>query len=262
MKVKEIINILNAAIPVKETWSKGESYGGFGIKNVNAEVKRILYCVTPTYAGIDYFNEHKYDLLISHHPFVKNGVPMLVYHTALDCCKNGLNDMWKDYLEVKDAKHFDANLGWYGKIDPIPFNDLVAKVETFVGAKVKGLIYHNKKKPLVDSVVICTGLGGLVFGQAELTNADVYITGELTHPSHGHFNGIIEVGHTLTEVIGIKLFRDLLPGIQIDPAPLSKDVFGSEVCLTLEGALSWESKDSALTEEEEDLMNDTIFSTY
>jgi|GEM_PF-2731048 len=234
MKVSEILKRTSVAVPQSETWGGLESYGAHGIKP-KTEVKRALFCVTPTSEVVEYFFANKYDVLISHHPFVKLGVPMLVFHTALDCCKGGLNDMWKNMLGVKDAKHFDANLGWVGKIDPIPFDDLVAKIEKFIGNKARGLVQAKNNSKLVSSVVICTGLGGLVFEQAQNTGADVYITGELCSSTIGTFDGVIEIGHTLTETCGVNFFRDLLPEIEIDSAPLNIDVFGHEVVFAQKG---------------------------
>jgi putative NIF3 family GTP cyclohydrolase 1 type 2 len=85
----------------------------------------------------------------------------------------------------------------------------------------------------ISSVVICTGLGGMVIDQAAASKADCYITGELFSSSvkeYG-FKAVIEVGHTLTEFIGVDLFRSLLPALQIDSAPLKIDYFNFETSI-------------------------------
>lgn len=225
MKVNEITKILNAAIPYKDSWIT-ESYGAFNIEDSNKDVKKILYCVTATNEVVEYFHKNKYDLLISHHPFLVD-VPILIYHTALDCCKGGLNDMWANFLEVKQAKHFSRNLGWVGKIDPISFDDLTTKIEKWIGYNIKGIKHSNGE--LITSVVICTGLGGMVYHEAANTKADCYITGELTSLSTNGFKAVIETGHTNSEFIGVYLFRKLLPQVQIDLAPSEIDYFGKEV---------------------------------
>lgn len=230
MKIKEIISLLKEAIPYSHSWTP-ENYGEFGIKNVNKEVKKILFCVTATQEVVQFFKKNKYDLLISHHPYVAYGIPQLIFHTALDCCPGGLNDMWAKYLNVQNSKPFDRNLGDTGEIEKISFNELVAKIEEFIGHKIIGLKYSNGQP--IRSVVICTGLGGMVVEQAAQTKADCYITGELFSPqdakSHG-FKAVIEIGHTLSEFIGIRLFRSLLPNLQIDSAPLDIDYFSGETC--------------------------------
>ena len=249
MKAKDIIAILNKAIPKAESWSVGESYGAnFHVKPL-ADVKKILFCVTPTHEVVEYFKQNKYDLLISHHPFAST-VPQLMYHTALDCCKGGLNDMWRDFLGVKDATHFDRNLGWQGRIDPISFHDLVKKIENWLQHEIIGLSWS--KKEIIESVCICTGLGGLVLNEAERTGTDCYILGELTHTvtaGSTNFSSIIEVGHTLTENIGIAFIRSLLPSLQIDLAPLAIDYFGQETC-------SWPMRNQKRVSGDTDILDD------
>jgi len=226
MKINEIITILNNVIPKKDSWPCAtEEYGPYNIRDFNAEVGKLLYCVTATNEVVQYFRKNNYDLLISHHPYTKP-VPMLVYHTALDCCEGGLNDMWKVALNVQNAHHFDKNLGWAGQIAPLSFDALLAAVEQFIGHQIQG--FSASDGSTIKSVVICTGLGGLVFREAEATMADCYITGELTSSHRGRFKAIIETGHTLSEFMGINLFRQLLPNVQIDLAPSDIDYFGSE----------------------------------
>lgn len=233
MKIRELIDICNRAIPREVEYMEGEPYGPYNITDsmMEADVSKVLYCVTPTPAVVKLFKDGGYDLLVSHHPYVQR-VPHLVYHTALDCCEGGLNDLWRDALGVKNAKHFDKDLGWYGEIDPIPFDELVEKVREFCGG-VKGQKYVNPKSDkIIRSVVICTGLGGLVNNKAATTKADCYILGEACDRADKMgFKAVIETGHTLSEWIGVKVFRKLLEphGIVVDQAPFEADVFGTEV---------------------------------
>ena len=225
MKTSTIINIFAEKVPEAIAWSRGEFYGPNGVDS-EADIKKILFCVTPTEAVIKYFKKNQYDLLISHHPF-RVSVPQIILHTALDCCEGGLNDIWRDVVGVRDAKHFDGTLGWHGAIEPISFTALVQKCEDFMGGKVRGQLYH--KIETIRSVVICTGLGGLVTTQARNTGADLYLTGELCSPAHSvGLPAVIETGHTLSERCGVDVIRRLLPDMRVDTAPLKIDVFGSE----------------------------------
>lgn len=233
MKVSKIIEECNRAIPQGIEYTSGEHYGPYNIPSLDMDVKNILYCVTPTEKVRQYFIENKYDLLISHHPFIL-GVPQLIYHTALDCCEGGLNDMWADYLDIaeKDRKHFDANLGWAGKLrKPIEFETLVNKMKAYAGG-IDGQIYSTVD--VIESVVICTGLGGMVDKQALASGADCYILGEAVRPAEEMgFKAVIEVGHTKSERHGIVFFENLFANhedrINIVCAPLSIDIFGKEV---------------------------------
>lgn len=227
MKASEVVDRLITRAPQSDSWIV-EPYGAYLVDG-NAEVSKVLYCVTPTKAVVDHFLENKYDLLVSHHPFVI-GVPQVILHTALDCCPGGMNDQWRDAMGIKDAKHFDKNLGWYGDIDPTTFNDLVTKVEAFVGFPLGWRHCDFGEDNFVKSVVICSGLGGLVENQAHATGAECYITGQLTHdPAYSHFSAIIEVGHTISESKpGYNLIKSTLPDLQVDCTPINKDIYGRE----------------------------------
>jgi putative NIF3 family GTP cyclohydrolase 1 type 2 len=226
MKAKEVLRRLTKAIPKDAEWSKGEPYGGQGI-DPKADIQRILYCVTPTGEVVEHFEKGGYDLLVSHHPFVTN-VPQAIFHTALDCCEGGLNDQWRDALAVLDPKHFDGTLGWHGRIEPVSFSALVKRCEAFIGHPIVGQAYSEIET--VESVVICSGLGGLVTDLARATKADCYILGEATQSAASMgFKAVIEIGHTLSERMGINVLRAALPELEIDPAPMSADRFGREV---------------------------------
>lgn len=225
MLAKDVISILTKNIPRAAEWSIGEPYGAYNL-TLNQDIQKILFCVTPTSEVIEYFNDNKYDLLISHHPMLAD-VPQMIFHTALDCCEGGLNDVWRDALEVKNAIHFDGTLGWSGQIEPIDFKDLIKKCEKFIGHKVIGQTYSEINN--IESVVICSGLGGLVTDLARDTKADCYIIGEALAPANTMgFKAVIEIGHTLSERMGSEFIKALLPSVQVDQAPLDIDYYGRE----------------------------------
>lgn len=226
MKALDVIQRLTKAVPQSVEWSEGEPYGPYNV-DPNADIQKILFCVTPTREVIEYFHSNGYDLLVSHHPYRTN-VPQVILHTALDCCEGGLNDKWRDALGVMNTKHFDGTLGWYGEIEPTSFNSLVKRCEAFIGHPVIGQIYSEIET--IKSVVICSGLGGMVTELALKTEADCYIFGEAVAPAKSMgFKAVIEIGHTLSERMGSELIQDILPELQVDQAPLEIDRFGREV---------------------------------
>lgn len=204
----------------------GEHYGAFGVRA--GEVKRVLYCVTPTPEVLRHFKKSGYDLLVSHHPFLTD-VPQVILHTALDCCAGGLNDQWAKALNLQNQLPFDGTLGAVGELpEPMSIEALTAKCEAFIGAPVIGQVHS--RIPLIRSVVICSGLGGLVTDLARSTGADCYILGEATDRAENMgFPAVIEIGHTLSEKCGVNLIREILPEIVVDSAPLHLDRFGREV---------------------------------
>jgi len=231
MKMSDAIRVCKERIPKEIAWTQNEPYGEYNIEDGNKTISKALYCVTPTQGVLNLFKAGGYDLLISHHPFIAGkGIPQLVFHTALDCCEGGLNDMWRDHLGLKNPyKHFDGTLGWHGEIEPIEFDKLIEKVGAFSG-KVEGQKFLGiGESNIIRTVVICSGLGGLVNEQAFETNADCYIIGQNIMPAETTgFRALIETGHTASEWIGVNLFKEILNGMQVDLAPADVDVFGEE----------------------------------
>jgi len=229
MNVRDIAKILTERVPNADTWCPNETYGGQEC-DIDTEVKKVLWCVTAHDNMVPYCKEKGYDMLISHHPMVVKGIPQVVLHTALDCTKGGLNDMWKDFLNVGNAQHFDRNLGWYGAIEPMKFSDLVKKCEAFIGSSIIGEAWaKDGPDTMISSVVICTGLGGMVTEQAAKTGADCYVLGESTRKAeYMGFKGVIEIGHTKSEKMGIRVVKEMLEphGVQVDPAPDNLDWYG------------------------------------
>ena len=244
MILKDIFRVLSAKIRLEDSF-RDEPYGAYNIqeKDWDKEVKRVLFCVTATHQVLDHFFKEKYDLLIQHHPFVVPGIPLFIFHTALDCCADGHNDMWSEALGVKNAIHFDKNMGRVGEIDPISFEDLKAKCRALIeGKEILGYTYTNGEP--VKSVAICSGLGGIDWRAAEASGAECYVTGQLLYPCHGNFKHIIELGHTHTEFIGVRLIRKLLEGtdVQVDGASLDIDYYGEEVCMGKDSlSYEWET---------------------
>ncbi len=227
MKAEEVTSRLVKGVPKSAEWSVGEHYGPFSV-DPKSEVKKVLYCVTPTAHVLTYFKKNGYDLLVSHHPFLTE-VPQIILHTALDCCAGGLNDQWAKALNLQNQLPFDGTLGAVGDLPKeLSLQELVEKCEEFIGAKVIGQVYSRIKT--IKSVVICSGLGGLVTDLAASSQADCYILGEATDAAENMgFPAVIEIGHTLSEKCGVNLIRALLPEIQVDSAPIEIDRFGREV---------------------------------
>ena len=228
MKMAEVIRLCKAACPANVAWTPDEPYGEFNIGDLNKQVKKVLYCVTPTREVIAYVRSHNYDLLISHHPF-RVDVPQLIFHTALDCCEGGLNDQWRDHVGLLPPyDHFDGTLGWYGEIKPVSFSELCERVRK-LSRSIDGEMFAPSPEFQVKSVVICSGLGGYVTDLALATNADCYILGENTRPAAlTGFRCVIETGHTNSEWMGVLLFKKILHGVQVDLAPREIDYFGRE----------------------------------
>lgn len=232
MNINRVIDICTKAIPQKETWksSKHESYGAYNVEDDRMVVSKILYCVTPSSEIVEYAKENGYDMIIGHHPFVIPGIPSMVFHTALDMVDNGgLNWQWKEHLKMKNAIKYEDNLGWFGEIEPVTYDELLEQVKIFTGGYVIG--QQKRTDKIIKTVISCSGLGGFVQSIVEKMNPDCFITGELlANVNDLKLDSVIETGHTYSEQCGVNLFRDLLEKHQItvDLAPIYLDRFGKE----------------------------------
>jgi len=226
LTINEVVARTTSRIPHGVSWTPDEPYGPHGIDDWEAPVVSMLYCVTPTPAVVSYFRERGHSLLISHHPYVIPSIPQLVFHTALDCCEGGLNDMWRDGLGLQDARHIDGTLGWVGRVEPLGYWDLWGRVLRTCGPPWgdSWIDRGRLEGGVIRSVAVCSGLGGYVADLALATGADAYVTGELLCPARDvGFPCVIETGHTASEAMGVKLFRDILPGIKVELAPFGLD---------------------------------------
>ena len=231
MKMSDVIKRCNAAMP--QSYSTKESYGPIEIEDLEADVQRILYCVTLSPQVKEYAVAHKYDLVIAHHPFTQ-GFPHLVYHTALDCCTGGLNDMFANELrlDINKRTNIKRELGVAGPLpEPIYFWELVNRLKAFCGAADGQLFARYGKWTSIKSVAICTGSGGSINEDALATGADCYIIGEAAKSAEKMgFTSVIELGHSNSEWIGVKLLRDIFlkTGVSVDLAPVALDICGRE----------------------------------
>jgi hypothetical protein len=192
----------------------------------------------------------------------------MVFHTALDCCKGGLNDQWRDALGMTNTRHFDKNLGWYGHITPTTLDQLVSNIESWLGHKVQGQVFGTGDD-VIKSVAVCSGLGGLVNKQALKTKVDCYIVGEAVAPAEqSGFKFYIETGHTISERMGYNVIREALTphGIQVDMLPLEFEGWQREVYKKPEykvnasfhmpeypsGPVAWEAKTGVIHNESDE----------
>ena len=238
MKLSEIVTICNKAIPQEMEWRSmaGESYGLRPTSvSLDTEIGKALFCVTHNSQVEQYAKDNGYDMTISHHPAWSTTLPHLNYHTALDCCRGGLNDMWADAIGLKNHLPFDGTLGAVGRMEkPIEFRALLARCVTFMGDTEPEGGVSGDYGGFIKKVVICTGLGGMVTSSVERIKPDCFITGQLSrHPQGISIPYIIETGHTLSERCGLTVFKGLLEphGVQVDAVPLEMDVFGGETHL-------------------------------
>lgn len=238
MRLSDMSDILNQRIHKRDTWPKDnrEPYGLQNTHRYNPDkvIVRILYCVTISPEIEQYAYDNHYNAIIAHHPILsdtKPNIPKFHYHLPLDNCAGGLNDQWAAMMGLQNYKHIIDNLGWYGTIKPNTVNDIVKKCEQWIGSPIVGIVSGAKDK-IINTVAICTGLGGMILDDVRALSPDLFITGELfTDPNPRDTVQVIEVGHTLSEQCGVNTIRELFRGTTMSPpfiglAPIELDKFG------------------------------------
>ncbi|TDT67930.1 dinuclear metal center YbgI/SA1388 family protein [Hypnocyclicus thermotrophus] len=156
MILKDIINILEKKYPkyLAEEWDNV----GLLVGNEKREIKKIQISLDVTENTIENAIRNNVDLIISHHPFIFNGIKQIntnsilgnkiiqlikndiaVYsmHTNLDSAKYGLNDFICKKLKVENSKIISENIVNLYKIK-FEYNEKILK-------KLEKYNFFNKK---------------------------------------------------------------------------------------------------------------------
>ncbi len=210
--IGELYSLYNPKIA--ENWDNV----GLLVGNKEAEIKKILFCLDVTEKAVERAIEEKVDLIISHHPFIFNGMKRItdedihgrkvlrlienkiaVYsgHTNVDFGLNGLNDfiLYKLNLEGRVEIHNEFEFDDYNHIKHI--NE---KVQGGRG-RIKILNREIELKELINVIKSNLGIpfiryagadrkikrigivvgGGSSFVHELKEKIDVFLTGDLRH---------------------------------------------------------------------------------
>jgi putative NIF3 family GTP cyclohydrolase 1 type 2 len=234
MKIRDIARRLETSIPDLAAANAPEPYGAYHVDR-QARIARALYCVAPSVAVLDHFRSGGYDVLISHQPLVV-GVPQLVFHAALAACPGGLADQWSRHLELSSPVRLRHGTAVAGQIAPTTLEKLVAKVSLLAHGRIDGAAFQRRgaagEAAPIRSVAVCTGRGGALAPAALALGVDCLILGEASRAAcEMGFRAVVEVGRTRSAWMGVRLFRELLPELTIDAAPLALEGEGREAFL-------------------------------
>ena len=221
MTVYELYRNLNAAIPASLS-CEWDNDGLMCCPDGSREVNRALVCLDVTSDTIKAATDGKYDVIISHHPFIfkglksldendfipkrvinliKEGISVMSFHTRLDALEGGVNDSLCALLGIKNATEFGEGIGRIGTLDADA--DLLCfakKVKDTLGAPTLKIADAKKK---VSKVAVLGGSGKDELFAAVAAGADTFVSGELGHhtltdaPDLGI--NLIEAGHFHTE---------------------------------------------------------------
>ena len=106
-----------------------------------------------------------------------------------------------------------GEVGWLGEAaEPRAFPDLVRQVEALVAGPVRSLAFGPDE---VSRIAVCSGSGGVGdLHRAVALGADVYLTGEASHPLYHAAREagihVVLAGHYATETFGVQALRPVL----------------------------------------------------
>ena len=186
------------------------------------EVVRALVCLDVTQKTVNAAIDGKYDVIVSHHPFIFKGlksldegdfipkkamaliredISVMSFHTRLDAVEGGVNDSLCALLGIKNTQPFGEGIGRIGELcECADLMDFAKKVKNTLGVPAVSVAGANKK---VSKVAVLGGSGKDEIFSALSAGADTFVSGELGH--HALTDAadlginLVEAGHFYTE---------------------------------------------------------------
>ncbi len=161
------------------------------------------------------------DLLVVHHPpKTLPPVPVYVLHSGWDIVSGGAADALADLFGLTNRTILDK-ITRMGRIGTLP--DGPVSLETFAACaadllglsslRTAGVVCDN---PTVETIAVVSGFGlnSSLIRTASDRGADVYLSGDLTHPgailAHTLRLPVLDATHHATELPGLYRLRDLI----------------------------------------------------
>ena len=242
MKVKEIVCALEqfAPLPLQDGWDNA----GMQVGLTEAEATGALLCLDVTEAVVDEAVALGYNLIVSHHPLIFQGLKSITgrnyvercvlkalrygicicsMHTNMDNAVNGVNYKIAEklgmkvsgFLLPKNDTREESGSGIVGELtEAMPKMEFLKRVkERF---DVSCLKYNDCDIEMVKTVALCGGSGAFLLAEAIDRGADVFLTGEIKyHEYFGHERDIlmVETGHYESEQYTTEIFKSIINGV-------------------------------------------------
>ena len=238
MTVYELYAKLNEQIPASLS-CEWDNDGLMCCPDSAREVRRALVCLDVTQKTIDAAIEGKYDVIVSHHPFIfkglksldesdlipkramcliREGISVMSFHTRLDATGGGVNDSLCALLEIKNAEPFGEGIGRIGDLDErVDLLSFAKKVRDTLSAPTVSVADAKRE---VSRVAVLGGSGKDEIFSALAAGADTFVSGELGH--HALTDAadlginLIEAGHFYTEDHVCSVLCEMIKNFGID----------------------------------------------
>ena len=227
MKIRELYNELDARMPRSLSCS-WDNDGLMCCPDGNKEVKRVLVALDVTGAVVEYAKNNGYDAIISHHPFIFNGlksvddegyisaklisliksdIAVMSFHTRLDAVEGGVNDKLCELFELSNVEIIMTDGSPIGRIGDLPcamdIEDFAKRVKEILGAPFVNLA---RAGDVASRVAFVGGGGGSFITNARDAGADTFVSGDIGYHAltdapdfkYAPLN-LLEVGHFYSE---------------------------------------------------------------
>lgn len=245
-KANEIIHFLEkwAPLDLQDSWDKS----GYQVNFHCNEVESVTLAMDVTPRVIDEAIKNNSQLILTHHPFIFQGIENLdlstirgrmiemilenkitVYssHTNLDKAEDGVNDQWGEMLDLRNVEVLDEieGIGIVGEVD-LDLKDLLSRLKNLGIYSFKG---YGMKKDWIGKVAILGGSGSDYITKAKDKGAALLITGDMTHhkgqEAYEKEIMVLDIGHFHSEKYILNRIKEYLSEVFPDLS-----IFISENC--------------------------------
>ncbi len=240
MNAAELFRKIEKILPLNIAL-EGDKVGFIGTKNPeDIQVKKVLVLMdyvpsselkfaSKTLKNLE-INYKDYDLLITHHPpLIKPEIPTYVIHSNWDLITGGACDSLAETLQIKvlDVLDPEAGIGRLGNHinGPITLEELedlvMEKLNINCIKSVKTSKFLNNPQIKINKIAIVSGFGlnPHFIKISHERGADVYISGDLTHPgailARNLGINLIDVNHHSSEIPGLYDLAQLIEDLGI-----------------------------------------------
>lgn len=236
MKLDEIIKVLEAYAPTHlcESWDNS----GLMLGSRMQDIKKCYVSLDVTDSVINCAIENQCELIVTHHPFLMEGLKSIdldtpkgariakllkhniaVYsmHTNFDSCIGGVNDVLCERLGLTDYQPEEQSICRKGSFpDAMKFRDFISLIKDVL--QVSYVNYTGDLNKTIKTVAVLGGSGGSLIH--DMTDCDAYLTGEAKYHEFQQAEDaglcMVTAGHFETEAISLDKIRQLLSQLNLE----------------------------------------------
>lgn len=203
-KIAQIIENF-APLNLAEAWD----CSGWLVNSTDADIKKIMLCLTVTDTVVEQALENNCDMIVSHHPlffvpFEYKNINIYCAHTNLDKTEGGTTDKLIEVLQLPKGEPF-AEFVRVVTLDKAIFIEDFAKKLSQITDNLR--IVNNLHKQEIKKIGFCAGSGS----EFITDKVDAFVTGDVKfHTAVESKTVIFDVGHFESEILSLKTFENLL----------------------------------------------------